>query len=153
MQMAKEEILHAIVNYFSEYPQANLSLNSVDSNFFISDENYQSIGKKDVENILHYRKPKFTYNPANEIADCDDFALYAKCTITSWYRELGNSLPPAIGIIYDTYHAFNVFIDMNGSEPEVFFVDSTKSPAKAVSKHSDVLNNIVKGFPIRMVYF
>ena len=92
-----------------------------------------------------------------EIADCDDYALQLKASLTALYRQkMINTgkviLPPAIGIVITQNHVVNLVFWANpDSTVGVFLIDPSVQKPVLVSDSGESAA-LLKTLPVKMVY-
>jgi hypothetical protein len=93
-----------------------------------------------------------------EIADCDDFALQMKATLTALRRtenlaQGSDRSPPAIAIVVADQHALTAFITANGADLALALADAS-DPTRPISDAPDDATRLFKYEPaIQLIYF
>ena len=153
MIIQSDQIAKSVVNLFSQIQNTQIDLASINTKIIISDTKYQTIARQTIEDIYSHNVPPFSFNQNNELTDCDDFSLYLKYITTAWARQKRWSTPPAVGLVLDRGHAFNLFIESNNGAIQACVIDLTKRPILLANDPNIIENSILQQLPIMLVYF
>jgi hypothetical protein len=153
MLVSAEQVASAVVELFQDISGTDLDMSHINSKIIASDENYQTISPQALDTIYTHNIPPFTFNPNDEMADCDDFSLYLKYITTAIKRKQGWKAPPAVGLIRDCRHAFNFFIEATNGEAQAWALDTTLNPPLFTKDPSVIENTILQEVPLLLVYY
>ena len=159
MKLEALSVLDAITEFFATIPESGITdLPSAQIRSFFADNDYATLAQARVTEIIKSNPllVPIGIDPADELADCDDFALQLKAAVIARARmdNLNAGVyvpPPAIGIVVTMNHALNAFVTLRQGTPTVMLVDAshpdqpiTADPVKAVQ--------LLKQLPIRFIY-
>ncbi|MFQ2301072.1 hypothetical protein ACK32U_15105 [Aeromonas dhakensis] len=160
MNITNEELYPLLRDFFKAIPDSGIkTIPNANKISRVVDNIYSTVTKSEIINTIK-TNPLFIVNnslPKNaEIADCDDYALQLKSSITSLYRarsKIGNMLaPPAVGIVITQNHALNIVLCQTSENSyELFLIDPSSENPQFIN---DIENSLLalKTLPISLIY-
>jgi len=161
MQISREMVPRLILDFFKEIPDSGIRSISVAKRKTVRVDNaYNTVSKSEVKRIIETNPlivPPIQNQTNPEIADCDDYALQLKASLTALNRQKMIStgkiiLPPAIGIVIAQSHVVNLVICGNTADTiSVFLIDpSMQKPTLVNDPDESAL--LLKTLPVKIIY-
>lgn len=161
MQISREVIPRLILNFFNEIPDSGIQeIDVAEARSLRVDNAYKTVSKSEVKRVIETNPlivPPIQNQPNPDIADCDDYALQLKASLTALNRQKMIStgkiiLPPAIGIVITQDHVINLVICGNTADTiGVFLIDPSMQKPKLVNE-PDESALLLKTLPVRIIY-
>lgn len=161
MQISKDEIPRLIFDFFRAIPDSGIQrISDARRKSIIVDNAYSFVSKVEINTIVKTNPlilPPIQDQDTPEIADCDDYALQLKASLTALYRQKMIStgkmiLPPAIGIVITQNHALNLAIcKAPQNTPSIFLIDPSLQKA-FLTNDVDKSISLLKKLPVHIVY-
>ncbi|MFA5203186.1 MAG: hypothetical protein WC708_02180 [Lentisphaeria bacterium] len=94
---------------------------------------------------------------ADELGDCDDFALHLKAVMAARTRRDNmmngtDTPPPAFGIIFSQDHALNVFVTTDERGGIYTMLSDASDPNRPITADPNKATQMLKTLPVRIVY-
>ena len=161
MDISKDSVQRFIYTFFKTIPNSGIrTLNQAGRKSILVDNVYSCVAKTEIENILQTNPlliPPIQNQENPEIADCDDYALQLKASLTVLYRQKMISTgqiiyPPAVGIVITQNHALNIVICESLPDSQgIYLVDpSMREPYLTENVEESV--SLLKILPINTIY-
>ncbi len=159
MRLEALSVLNAVTSFFAAIPDSGIDdLPSAQQRSFFADNEYSSVPRARVDEVLrsHPLLVPIGIDPADELADCDDFALQLKAALIARARmdNLGSGIyapPPAVGIIFTMSHALNVVVTVAHGVPATMVVDASH-PDQPMTTDPAEAALLLRLLPIRLIY-
>jgi len=161
MEISREVIPRLILNFFNLIPDSGIQeIDVAEARSLRVDNSYKTVSKSEVKRVIETNPlivPPIQNQTNPDIADCDDYALQLKASLTALNRQKMIStgkiiLPPAIGIVITQNHVVNLVICGNTADTiGVFLIDPSMQKPKLVDD-PDESALLLKTLPVRIIY-
>jgi hypothetical protein len=161
MQISKDRAPRLILDFFKEIPGSGIrSISFAKRKSVIVDNAYDTVSKSEVKRIIETNPlivPPIQSQTNLEIADCDDYALQLKASLTALNRQKMIStgtivLPPAIGIVITQNHVVNLVICGNTADTTgIFLIDPSMQKPTLVNDPAESAS-LLKTLPVKIIY-
>ena len=161
MRISRERVPRLILDFFKAIPGSGITSISIAKRKSVRVDNaYNTVPKSDVKKVIETNPlimPPIQGQTNPEIADCDDYALQLKASLTALNRQKMIStgkiiLPPAIGIVITQNHVVNLVVCGNSAEKVgIFLIDPSMQKPKLVNDSAEVASTL-KTLPVKIIY-
>lgn len=149
-----------VLTLFAQVPGSGLqNIQTAGNRLCFVDNAYSPVSFAEVDRVV--RSNPLLVPPsggADELSDCDDYALQVKSILTTLKRQQNvgaaePDAPPAIGIIISEIHAVSGFVSAGNAGLKLALIDASR-PDRPVVDAPDQVADLLLGRPgIRLVYF
>jgi len=161
MEISREVIPRLILNFFNLIPDSGIQeIDVAEARSLRVDNSYKTVSKSEVKRVIETNPlivPPIQNQTNPDIADCDDYALQLKASLTALNRQKMIStgkiiLPPAIGIVITQNHVVNLVICGNTADTIGVFLNDPSMQKPKLVDDPDESALLLKTLPVRIIY-